>query len=41
MTTQNRMMTVSGGFPDGQFLLDGLRGTEWLGAPFQLALTGC
>ena len=39
MPTQNRMLTVSGSFPDGQFLLDGLRGTEWLGAPFQFGLT--
>ena len=36
---QNRNLTISGSFPDGQFFLDGLRGTESLGAPFQLTLS--
>jgi type VI secretion system secreted protein VgrG len=36
---QNRNLTISGSFPEGTFFLDGLRGAESLGAPFQFTLS--
>jgi uncharacterized protein involved in type VI secretion and phage assembly len=39
ITGQGRNLTISGSFPDGQFSIDLLRGSESLGAPFQLTLS--
>jgi type VI secretion system secreted protein VgrG len=36
---QNRNLTISGSFPDGQLFLDSLRGAEALGAPFKVTLS--
>ena len=39
MLKQNRTLTISGSFPEGTFFLDGLRGSESLGGPFQFSLS--